>query len=691
MAFQVSPGINTSEIDATTVVSAVSTTETGLAGVFRWGPVLERTLVTDEVDLVAKFGKPTNLNPETFFTGANFLGYGNALHVVRVVESGNANTSLNATSAYANTGAVGTTPAIKNYNDFLTTTLDANVAYVAKYMGALGSSLRISQCDSANAFSSNVTASGAGVTNTQFTVTSGANTGTVVINGANTASVNAAAATLVAALTLGDRVTIGDPTTSAGVQKLRLTSIGAVTTNATAASVTLSFANPYTLTSNYSSNTISRAWRYERLFDRAPGVSQYMKNLSLNVVDEVHVVIVDEDGLFTGAPETVLEVWPALSRATDAKTTNGSANYYKDILNSLSKYVYVGVDRSGATTGLSSALTAPTTNTPYVASLTGGQDGNGESAISLGLLASGYDLFKSADDVDVSILMQGKARGVSADSDTSPSSSVLNYSTLANYIISNVAEYRKDVVVCVSPAKADVVAAADKATAVTQYLTNMNLSSSYGIMDSGYKYQLDKYNNTYRWIPLNGDIAGCLVRTDFDRDPWYSPAGAQRGRINNVVKLAWNPGKAERDILYKAGVNPVIIQKGDGCILFGDKTLIGRASAFDRINVRRLFIVLEKAIANASKFALFEFNDHFTRNRFVNIVEPYLRDVKGRRGIYDFKVVCDETNNTDQVIDTNSFVGDIYIKPAKSINYIQLNFVAVATGVEFTEIVGQVV
>lgn len=288
--------------------------------------------------------------------------------------------------------------------------------------------------------------------------------------------------------------------------------------------------------------------------------------------------------------------------------------------------------------------------------------------------------------------MQGKARGTSADSSSTPSAPAVNYSTLANYIISNIAEVRKDCVVCVSPALADVVGTTvlDRVTNTTQYLSNINYASSYGIMDSGYKYQYDRYNDKLRWIPLNGDIAGCLVATDFVADPWFSPAGQTRGTIKNVVKLAWNPSLADRETIYKAGINPVITHNGSGTILFGDKTLIGRSSAFDRINVRRLFIVLEKSISTAAQFALFEFNDMFTRNRFISIVEPFLRDIQGRRGIYAYKVVCDETNNTPQVIDSNSFVGDIYIKPARSINFIQLNFVAVGTGVEFSEVVAQI-
>jgi phage tail sheath protein FI len=225
-------------------------------------------------------------------------------------------------------------------------------------------------------------------------------------------------------------------------------------------------------------------------------------------------------------------------------------------------------------------------------------------------------------------------------------------------------------------------------TQVTGYRDGFT-SSSYAVMDSGWKYQFDKYNNVYRWVPLNGDIAGLCVRTDFDRDPWYSPAGFNRGQIKNVVKLAWNPNKTQRDELYKKGINPVITFPGEGTVLYGDKTMLARPSAFDRINVRRLFIVLEKAIARAAKYSLFEFNDEFTRAQFVSLVEPYLRDVQGRRGIYAYRVVCDQTNNTPEVIDRNEFVGDIYIKPARSINFIQLNFVAVRTGVAFDEIVGK--
>ena len=302
-----------------------------------------------------------------------------------------------------------------------------------------------------------------------------------------------------------------------------------------------------------------------------------------------------------------------------------------------------------------------------------GRDGKDEANIEQSILLSAYDKFASAEDVDISLILQGKARSF----------------TLANYLIDNLAEKRKDCIVLISPQKGDVVNnIGNEADAVVNFRNNLR-STSYAVIDSGYKYMYDRYNDLYRWIPLNGDTAGLCVRTDQTNDPWWSPAGFNRGQIKNIVKLAYNPRQADRDTLYKAGVNPVVTFPGQGTILFGDKTLLAKPSAFDRINVRRLFIVLEKAIATASKFTLFEFNDAFTRAQFKNLVVPYLRDVQGRRGIYDFLVVCDATNNTSEVIDRNEFVGDIYIKPARSINFIQLNFVAVRSGVSFSEVIGQ--
>ena len=399
--------------------------------------------------------------------------------------------------------------------------------------------------------------------------------------------------------------------------------------------------------------------------------------LVTSAVDELHVVVADEDGKFSGVPGTVLEVFRGLSRATDAKTEDGSTNFYKDVLNQNSNYIWFANARTGATSNTAINLTSASTTTPLSVSFNGGTDGLDENTAALSSILTAYDLFASAESVDVSLILTGSTRGGT------------NGEQLANYLIDNIAEKRKDCVVFVSPQRADVVNALGSEATNIVTLRNSLRSTSYAVMDSGYKYQYDKYNDLYRYIPLNGDTAGLCVRTDDVRDPWFSPAGFNRGQVKNIVKLAYNPSKADRDVLYKAGVNPVVTFPGQGTVLFGDKTLLSKPSAFDRINVRRLFIVLEKAIATATQFTLFEFNDDFTRAQFRNLVEPFLRDVQGRRGIYDFRVVCDSTNNTGEVIDRNEFIGDIYIKPAKSINFIQLNFVAVRTGVEFSEVVGQ--
>jgi len=285
-----------------------------------------------------------------------------------------------------------------------------------------------------------------------------------------------------------------------------------------------------------------------------------------------------------------------------------------------------------------------------------------------GNIQSSYAIFANDQLYDVSIIPTGAVSGATV-----------------TYIINNIAEVRKDCVVFASPERANVINnSGTEATSVVNFRNSLP-STSYAVLDSGWKYQYDRYNDVYRYVPLNGDTAGCAVRTDFVADPWFSPAGFNRGQIKNVVKLAYSPGATDRDTLYKRGINPVVTFPGNGTVLFGDKTLLAKPSAFDRINVRRLFIVLEKAIATAAKFQLFEFNDAFTQAQFRNLVEPFLRDVQGRRGITDFKVVCDSTNNTEVVVDRNEFVADIYIKPARSINFIQLNFVATRSGISFTE------
>jgi phage tail sheath protein FI len=550
-----SPGVNVSEVDLTTVVPSVATTVGGIAGEFTWGPANTIVTISNEVELVDRFGKPDANSANSFFVAANFLSYGSDLRVVRAVGS-------SATNATANTNS--TAILIENEVDY-TQNHSANGSSIfhAKYPGELGNSIRVSVADS---------------------------------------------------------------------------------------------------------NTFS-GWAYSGDFDSTPNTSTWASNRSSSN-DELHIVVIDATGKISGTANTIIEKWGYVSKASDAKNSDGSSNYYKDVINNKSKYLWWG-GHLAANWG--TAATGAVTYTNMVAALTATLTGGVDSSPSAGQINSAYDKFSNADSTDVSLLMAGATSGI----------------TTPNYLIA-LAESRKDCLVFVSPDREDVVDNyGDEATDVVT-AANALTKSSYAVMDSGYKYQYDKYNDTYRWIPLNGDIAGLCVRTDNERDPWFSPAGLNRGVIKNVVKLAWNPTKAQRDTIYKAGVNPVVTFPGEGTILYGDKTLLNRPSAFDRINVRRLFIVLEKSISKAARSSLFEFNDEFTRAAFVNIVEPYLREVQGRRGIFDYRVVCDTTNNTAEVIDQNQFVGDIYIKPARSINFIQLNFTAVRTGVEFEEIVGRV-
>jgi hypothetical protein len=578
MAFQISPGVNVSEVDLTTVVPAVSTTAGAFAGPFQWGPVEKRTLVSHETDLVNKFGQPDGNTATSFFSAANFLAYGNNLQVVRAANTLSKNAGANTTTALT----------IKNTDVYDTTYIvDSNTqSFVARYPGALGNSLKVSIWDS------------------------------------NTANANA-------------------------------------------------------------TGTTFTSWTYKSYFPAAPNTSNYVAT-SGGANDQIHLVVVDEDGLFSqGAKGTVLEVFPYLSKASDAVNDDGSTSYYRTILREQSKYIYALGPVDPANT---SATWGQTANTQFSGCSMAGANTGSTVSFSLGSnlpltaadYTTGYGEFTNPDVVDISLIVTGDAGGAA------------NYTTVQQYTIDSIASARKDCVTFLSPPQSGIVGGATPETSITSWMTTLSRASTYAVADCGWKYQFDKYNNVYRWIPLNGDIAGLCVRTDQTRDPWFSPAGVNRGAIKNVVKLAWNPTQAQRDAIYSIGVNPVVSFPGQGTMLYGDKTMVTQPSAFNRINVRRLFIVLEKAIATASKYSLFELNDEFTRAQFIALVEPFLRDVKGRRGIYDYRVVCDTTNNTPEVIDANKFVGDIYIKPARSINYIQLNFVAVRTGVSFNEIVGAV-
>jgi phage tail sheath protein FI len=702
MAYQVSPGVNVTEVDLTTVVPGVATSSGAIAGIFRWGPVEERVLVTDENVLVNTFGKPTSNNYETFFTAANFLGYGSSLYVVRAANTTSSNAAQGALNAIANTGAANVAAnVVKNRNDYLNVrdgNTTSNAVYIAKYPGSLGSSLKISVCDSVNAYSSSLALVGSVTSNVvsgSFSISIGSNSATLTFTSDGVVgAANTYANTIANSLTVGDSLTIGN--VSIGTQYLNISSIGSVTANASAATFTINFNGNYNLSTDYVANTttngntssisLTRNWEFFDRVSAAPASSFYNTNFGNNsAVDSMHVVVVDQDGMFTGIPNAVLEVYSNLSRATDAKSQEGASLYYKTVINDGSAYVWWGNDRSGAASNPALNIASSTNQTPLTLSFVGGVDGFTESTVSLSTIASAYDLFKSTETSDISLVMQGKPIGGT----TSVNGQTINNFQLANYLIQNIAEARKDCVAFISAddslIKSNVGA---EATSLVNWFGAVN-DSTYAVYDSSYKYMYDRYNDVYRYVPLNGDIAGLAARTEATNDAWFSPAGFNRGQIKNIVKLRYNPVKIDRDVLYKNSINPIVTFPGQGTVLFGDKTGTKKPSAFDRINVRRLFITLEKSISNASRFSLFEFNDEFTRSQFKNLVVPYLRDVQARRGITDFVVICDATNNTAERIDRNEFWGDIYIKPNRSINFIQLNFVAVRTGVQFSTIIGK--
>lgn len=685
MANLLSPGVMFTESDNTTTAPAVSMSSAAFAGDFSWGPAMVISHVSSEVNLVKGFGKPTANNYLSFFSAANFLAYGNNLKLVRAANTSslnavarpqvvvttqalsntvimNTSTDLNAgdsiqingssfsvlsVDSIANTAVIpGFLPAsstdvnvsfathIKNENDY---ELSYNVGmetkfgeFYARYPGDLGNSLSISICSSSKSFSNT----------TSVKTTSSSSTVTFKDSAANVA----------AYLTPNDYISIEGGRYS----------ISSISGNTAVVS-------GYSASATSDSVSAKTSWKYASNFDSAPGTSLYASRVG-GSNDEMHIVVVDTQGKFpksAGIKDTIIEIYPEVSKASDAKSDDGLNTYYANKILNDSSSIYVA-DHINSDWGVPASGTTFSSAKNYYISLNGGIS----ASPSDGDLMAAYDLFDNSDFVDISLIISGGSS-----------------STVAGKAI-DIATSRRDAVAFVSPPLSLVSGNVD-VEGITNYRTvTLNKNTSYAVMDSGWKYQFDKYNNVYRYIPLNADIAGLCARTDALRDSWWSPAGTNRGQILNAIKLAWNPNQSERDELYKVGINPVVALPGQGIVLYGDKTMQGKSSAFDRINVRRLFIFLEKTISNAARNSLFEFNDEFTRAQFVNLVEPFLRDVKGRRGIYDYRVVCDATNNTPQIIDTNQFVGDIYIKPARSINFIKLNFVAVNTGVSFNEIAG---
>ena len=701
MATQVSPGVRITEVDNTLAIAQAAPPAGAIAGPFSWGPVEQVLTVGSEDELVRMFGKPDAQTANYFFTGANFLAYSNTLRVVRVVDatkalaaSSNASSTvlsdtirftINTTSTTMTSSADAsallfagatlniangvsgnvrvTVASVTNGTTFTLTAIPsaavttANAykfgAYVknddhyeatfsngttattgpwsAKYVGALGNSLRVELCGGVNAFSLSYAQATA-----NLTVTSGVNV-TVSNNVTDT-------------LTVGDIIT-------ANSQDRRVTAVNSST-------ITVNSAFSGTL----SGASFSRKWAYASLFSAAPGTSSFASRAG-GANDELHAVVIDTDGLISGTANTVLEIYPFVSKARDAKTETGSSNYYKEVINRQSPYIW-WMSHPASASGwgeTASGRTFNNLNTIERNSLFGGVDG---TAVADADVIRGYDLFLP-EQVEISFLLGGPAN-----------------TTVATHLLSNIVGVKNFVMAFLSPEYTDVVnnTPGNEVTDVIGFRAGLP-STSYAVLDSGWKYQYDKYNDLYRYVPLNGDVAGCAVRTDQTADPWFSPAGLTRGQIKNVIKLAWNPSQADRDSLYTKGINPVVTFPGQGTVLYGDKTLLTKPSAFDRINVRRLFINLQQVIDGAAKQLLFEQNDEFSRNTFVNLVEPYLRQVKGRRGISDFVVVCDSTNNPPDAVDRNEFRGDIYVKPIRSINYIQLNIVAVRSDVAFNEVI----
>ena len=662
MAFQVSPGVQVTEKDLTNVVPAVATSIAGIVMAAEKGPTDSITAISSEEELVSIFGEPqsTSNQFEDWMSAAAFLGYGNALRVGRPA------------SGAVNARTTGTALLIKNnshYKDGDGTTGpyndgSANIGqWAARTAGAWGNNLKVAMCPKAAEFEETFSGSAG---------TAGVTTGTpaagAVTVGIDTGGGSSGDGT--AKFNVGDIVHFHEAdgseykVTAISGNNLTIERYGTANTAGGLRSALSAATN------------VRRRWEYYDQFSAAPGTSTWVEGRTgVSTGDEMHIIVIDEDGGISGTVGEILEKYEAVSKISDSRTAEGATNYYPDVLFNSSSYIY-WMDHPSVSTGYGNTAAAQGT-TLFSAqsevitsvSLDAGVD---DYALTEGEIKDGIDRFKDTETVDLNLFICGKASATKAGN-------ALDMCT-----------DRKDAVAFVSPELSDVVNVANEMTQTSNVKAFFDglTSTSYGMFDSGYKYTYDKYNDTYRYIPLNGDMAGLCARTDLVADAWFSPGGFNRGQIRGVVKLAYNPQKANRDILYRARINPICSFPGQGTILYGDKTAQSKPSAFDRINVRRLFIVLEKAISTAAKFQLFEFNDEFTRAGFRNMVEPFLRDVQGRRGVTDFLVVCDESNNTGSVIDRNEFIADIFVKPARSINFISLNFIATKTGVAFSEVVG---
>ena len=620
MSFSISPAVTFREIDLTTTAAEEISSLGAIAGKFVWGPVGEVTLVSNETDLAARFGKPNNDNFVDFFSAASFLAYTSGINVVRIGED-----SMNATLPAGGLQ-------IKNETELDNVTISGQ-SFIARYPGALGNSIAVSVCNSASEFRLDLTSIAATLA-FNFGGATPVRSRTIAYTGTGEASAYFNDGPF------GDFLVVDSV-------KYRV-----VATDNTANTVTLDriYVGAGTPT------TIERRWAYAEQFGTAPAT------------DAFHLIITDATGQISGVPGSIIEnPYSNLSTVAGTKDESGNIIYWIDVLNTQSAFLYAG--------------DTPYDNVGTKVDYSLLEDGD-DSLATIGDddYIAGYGLFANADSVDAPLII-----GAEAIKGPNPEDAVI-----ANYLIQTIAEVRRDGVVFLSPSKGAVVN--NKGHELTDVVSDRSLlgSTSYAVMDSGWKYMYDKYNDVFRWVPLNGDHAGLYARVDRERETWVSAAGTTKGRIKNVVKLAWTPDQTNRDSLYVNDVNPVTIMPVAGPVMFGDKTLLGKNSAFSRINVRRLFITMEKAIATAAAELLFEFNDEFTQRRFVSMVEPFLRSVKGRRGITDFRVIADATVNTPQVVQNNRFVGQIYVKPNYSVNFIRLDFVAVNASANFDEVVGSV-
>jgi len=702
MAFELSPGVEIQEKDLTLIIPAVATTAGGFAGSFTWGPANERILVDSELNLRSLFGTPaadnaygasTGINSPAvdFFTAGAFLGYGNNLQVVRVL----GDQAQNANSAGT---AVGTTAIqIKNEDEYDDGTFTSSYGnFFAKYPGDLGNSLMVSVCDGFGGASSGsrvyrIVGATAAVGDFSdvpavdpSTEISGASVG-ISAQSNSVSQVNTGFKLLSKARYSDSQFEFYVQGTGTGFDagvdaisngsNMYIHFAGGTSAFEIAKDKDGLFEIYESAVGNLDEGSAYDVWKYRDEFEGNPATSGFASDIN-GSGDEMHIAVVDQDGLWTGTPGTVLERFPYVSKAKNSKKADGTSNYYIDVLKENSAYVWAG-DTTIATDQGSAEFTQTATDRNFGKLgvrdfvLSGGGLGAMPTASQIATAYQTY--FSDPETVDIQLLI---GNGASTESDAK---------TIADKLI-DIANARRDAIAFVSPALNDVTGSTPMVDVIE--FRNTLTSSSYAVIGSSWKQKTDTYNDVLRYIPLSGDTAGLCVRTDRLAETWFSPAGFNRGRIRDVVKLAFNPTKTERDRLYANGINPIVTFPGEGTVLYGDKTMLSRPSAFDRINVRRLFIVLEKAIATASKYLLFELNDDITRLTFRNAVEPFLRDVQARQGLIDFRVVADGTNNTAAVIDANQFVADIYLKPSRSINFINLNFIATPTGVQFSEVVG---